>query len=320
VIADALVPYGWSDRVRDLLAGHADELVPGRVVRVERIAVRVITATGDDVLARAAELPAVGDWVLVDTDDPPSVRAVADRWSTLTRITPHGDRLQVLAANVDVVLLTCPADRPSVPRVEREAVVAWESGARPVVVVTKADVGAADLVAELTERIAGVEVIETAAKTGQGLDRVAALMAPGLTGVVLGPSGAGKSTLINGLLGTDRFDTGPVREGDARGRHTTTTREMVTLPGGGTIIDTPGLRSIGVSDEHREGVEAAFSDVVELAAGCRFNDCAHETEPDCAVRAALADGRLDPARFESWRKLVLATEAGEHQTPRSRRR
>ncbi len=254
-------------------------------------------------LARAPDLPAVGDWVLVDSADPPTVRAVAERWSELTRITPHGDRIQVLAVNVDVVLLTCPADRPSVPRIEREAVVAWESGARPVVVVTKTDLGAADLVAELTERVVGVDVIETAARDGRGLDEVAALFAPGLTGVVLGPSGAGKSTLINGLLGTDRLDTGAVRESDGRGRHTTTTRELVLLPGGGMVIDTPGLRSLGVSSDHREGIDDTFPDIVELGLACKFNDCAHESEPGCAVRAAVAEGRLDPARFESYRKL-----------------
>jgi ribosome biogenesis GTPase len=298
-----LAPYGWNARVEALLADRLDGLVPGRVVGVTRSTCRVVTPAAE-VVAVADTLPAVGDWVGIDGADPPTVVTVADRWSALTRMDPHGDRLQVLAANVDFVLVTCPADRPSIERVERETVLAWDAGARPVVLVTKADLDADALVTALTDRLVGVDVLRTSARDRAGVDEVGRLLAPDRTAVVLGPSGAGKSTLINALLGEERLATAAVRDEDARGRHTTTTRELVALPGGGVVIDTPGLRSLGLGADRDVGMASAFADIAELAEGCRFRDCRHGSEPGCAVQAAVASGELDPGRFASYTKLA----------------
>ena len=301
---DALVPLGWNDRVRALYGEiAAPGLLPARVVRVERSACVVATSADRHVLADARTLPAVGDWVAAEiADDRSAVRGVVERWSTVTRGDPGGDRVQVLAANVDVVLVTTPADRPSPARVERESVIGWESGGRPIVVVTKVDLDGEGYVEELRDRLVGVDVVATSSATGAGISELATALQPCLTAVLLGPSGAGKSTLANGLLGTDALATAAVRDGDHRGRHTTTSRQLVVVPSGGVLIDTPGLRSLGLSGDSA-GMEAAFTDIAELAAGCRFADCRHEGEPGCAVTAAEAAGDLDPERLKSYRKL-----------------
>jgi len=304
----ALVPYGWSDRVGALLADHLDGCIPGRVIRVERIAARVITAVGE-FLAVADQLPAVGDWVALDLTAPPSVAYIAPRWSALTRLDPHGDRVQVLAADIDLVLVTCPTDRPSLARVERECVLAWDSGAQPIVVVTKADLDASELVADLEARLVGVEILVTTHLDGTGIATLAARLAPDRTAVMLGPSGAGKSSLINALLGEERLAVGAVRDDDARGRHTTTSRELVVIPSGGVVIDTPGIRGVGLTAAAGAGLDVAFADIVELGAACRFSDCSHTVEPGCAVLAALAAGEVDAARYASYRKLEDEVDA-----------
>jgi ribosome biogenesis GTPase len=300
-----LEAFGWDARVAalyDHLVGDDEAaLRPGRVVRVERNACLVVTEAGE-VLARFPVLPAVGDWVALETRaDAVTVWGTVARWSELARRDPDTAQRQVLAADVDLVLVTVPGDRPSPTRVERETVLAWESGARPVVVLTKADLAPPDLAARLEERLVGVDVIVTSSVTGEGVGELAALLAPGRTAVLLGPSGAGKSTLVNALVGEPRLGTGAVRTADARGRHTTTARELVVLPQGGILVDTPGLRSLGLLGD--DGIAAAFVDVDDLAADCRFNDCAHDGEPGCAVGAAVAEGRLDAARVASYRKL-----------------
>jgi ribosome biogenesis GTPase len=305
---DPLVALGWDERVQARWAslevvadGAAAPVEPGRVVRVSRAACVVATRTGEH-LATAAVLPAVGDWVAVEVgDDRAVVREVVERWSALVRQDPVGDRVQVLAADVDLVLVTAPADRPSPSRVEREIVIAWDSGARPVVVVTKADLDSG-YAETLGDRLVGVDVIPTSVRTGAGVAEVAAVLQPNLTAVLLGPSGAGKSSLANALLGEDRLATGAVRDLDARGRHTTTSRELVVVPGGGVLIDTPGLRSLGLAGDG-SGLEAGFEDIATLAADCRFADCDHEHEPACAVRAAVDAGDLDPDRLASYHKL-----------------
>ncbi|MET0628230.1 MAG: ribosome small subunit-dependent GTPase A [Acidimicrobiia bacterium] len=272
-------------------------LVPARVVRVERGWCRVASPSGE----RMLPVPdmAVGDWVALDGD---TVHDVIPRWAELARLGPEGQR-QVLAANLDLVLIAAPGDRLSSARVEREVVIAWESGARPVVVLTKLDVTPPGAVDELTSRLVTVDVIPTSAISGDGMDEIRALLVHPVTGALLGPSGAGKSTLINALLGEERLAVGDVREQDQRGRHTTTSRRLVPLPSGGSLIDMPGLRSLG-TDASDDAVAAAFADIDELGDGCRFADCSHEIEPDCAVNAAVARGDLDPARLESFRKLV----------------
>ena len=309
-ITDALVPFGWNDRVAALYAEIADAAGPGawpaRVVRVERSA--CIVTTGDtEHMARAPVLPAVGDWVAVHRDGPDddvlTVAAVADRWSQLTRRDPMG-ATQVLAADIDLVLVTAPADRPSLGRVEREVMVGWDSGARPVVLLTKYDVAPPDMADEFRRRLVGTDIVPVSVVTGAGVEEVAALLAgpPARTAVLLGPSGAGKSSLANALLGDGTLAVGAVRHGDSRGRHTTTSRHLFVVPAGGVLIDTPGIRSLSLAGDSG-GLDAAFPEIDELSAGCRFSDCRHEQEPQCAVLAAVDRGDLDAARLASYQKL-----------------
>ena len=316
----ALTAYGWSDRVAALFAAvDAPGAVPGRVVRADRGSALVATAAGTvradpfGTAARRAGLdtvPVTGDWVAVAPPaggDEAAVLAVLPRWSAVSRKDPdvRVTAEQVLAANVDVLAVVCALDRPvGANRIERMLAVAWDSGATPAVVLTKADLAADpdQAVREAEAAAGGVTVVLTSTATGEGVDDVRALVGPGRTLALLGPSGAGKSSLVNRLAGADVLATSEVREADARGRHTTTARHLVPVPGGGVLLDTPGLRSLPLWDAEA-GVAAAFDDVATLAEGCRFGDCRHEGEPGCAVREALDAGTLDPRRFESWAKL-----------------
>jgi len=211
---------------------------------------------------------------------------------------------QVIAANVDLVLVCAPAHSLNARRLERELTVVWESGATPYVVVTKS-VLLHDDVAETLEEVRcvaiGVEVLAVSSYDGDGLDDVRALMPSGVTAAVIGPSGAGKSTLVNALVGDEILATTAVRS-DNRGVHTTTARHLVVLPGGGLVLDTPGMRELALwADE--DALDATFVDVDDIAVRCRFSDCRHDGEPGCAVRAAVEDGVLDEDRLASWRKL-----------------
>ena len=307
-----------------------------RVVRVDRGAVSVLPVRGpgtgdrghlDGLVAHDAGLlrvdldrdglvpfadgsrrpAAVGDWleIGVRADGAPHVALARDRRTALVRDTAGATSVvQTLAANVDVVLVAEHLDPdPSLGRVERLLTLAWRSGAQPVVVLTKADLvpDPDGMAAEVAGVAIGVDVHVVSAVRGEGLEPVRALLGPGVTLVVVGPSGAGKSTLVNALAGAEVMATAE-RRADGRGRHTTTHRELVTLPGGAVLIDTPGLRGVGlVADAAALGV--TFADVEELAARCRFTDCAHGTEPGCAVRAALESGELAERRLDSWRRL-----------------
>ena len=307
---DALVPFGWSDRVLTLYNSYDDsECAPARVTRVERSGCFAVGADGEERLLRAEALPAVGDWLAFAGG---AVRHVLPRWSALQRADPDGGGTQTLAANVDLVLVTTPADRSSPGRVERELTLAWDSGAVPLVVVTKADLDGPAVADALASRLPGTDVLAVSAVTGAGVEELRAHLAPDRTAVLLGPSGAGKSTLANALLGEDRLATGAVREGDRRGRHTTTSRQLVAVPGGGVLIDTPGLRTLGLTADVEIGM--GFPDIEALAQRCRFADCAHESEPGCAVEDAIATGELDPRRLESFRKLAreVAWERRRH--------
>lgn len=300
--AAGMSSLGWDERATRAVA---EVMVPGcaagRVVRVDLDSVVLATEAGD-LRARARELPAVGDWVVVHVEEGDAVvLGVAARWSELARRDPTG-RTQVLAANVDLVLVTAPADRLSVARVEREVALGWDSGARPVVLLTKSDLGPAGLAEELRSRLAGLDVVPVSTVTGVGVGDVAEMLQPALTAVLLGPSGAGKSSLVNLLLGRGAAPTGQVRSGDHRGRHVTSSRGLYAVPTGGVIIDTPGLRSLSLTID-RGGVAAAFPDIETLATDCRFRDCRHEHEPDCAVLAAERDGKLDGRRLVNYRKL-----------------
>lgn len=296
---DALVPLGWDDRVAALYASVAEaHHQPARVGRVDRDRCSVRTASGQ-LRAGAGVLPVTGDWVALRTDPEPAVDAILPRWSALER---EG---QLLAADIDIVFVVAALDRPlNLNRIERELVLAWDSGARPVVVLTKADAtpDAGMLTKTVAARAVGVDVVSTSATSGEGIDRIAALLRPNRTAVLLGPSGAGKSTLVNRLLDNETQATDDVREGDHKGRHTTSSRHLLVLPAGGVLIDTPGLRSVGLTGAEG-GVALAFPDVEEIGQECRFRDCRHTGEPGCAVVAAVDDGRLDPDRVASYRKL-----------------
>lgn len=248
--------------------------------------------------ARPEGPPVTGDWVALDGGD--AIAAVLARHGTVVRRAAGEGRAeqQVLAANVELALIVEPLPDPNERRMQRLIAIAAAGDVPSALVLTKADLDDdADATARGLARTLGVaDAIAVSARTGAGLGIVRSLIPPGSTAVLLGPSGAGKSTLVNALLGEQRQATGAVRETDGRGRHTTVTRELLALPHGGLVIDTPGVREIGMWDG---GVQDTFDDIAELAAGCRFRDCRHDREPDCAVRDAV-----DPARLEAWRKLA----------------
>nr|WP_280499422.1 ribosome small subunit-dependent GTPase A [Nocardia farcinica] len=242
-----------------------------------------------------------GDWVSVDARG--EVRALLPRHTAIVRSAASGrSEGQVLAANVDTVLICTAADGDvDLGRIERMLALVWESGAQPVVVLTKADAAEHVPLDEVRAIAPGATVLAVSASAEIGLDVLTAVLDG--TVALLGPSGAGKSTLANALLGREVFATNEVRAADKKGRHTTVHRELRPLPGGGTLIDTPGLRGVGLWDA-AEGIGRTFSDIEELAARCRFSDCAHEAEPGCAVREAIEAGVLTARRLASYRKLA----------------
>ena len=288
-----LLPYGWNHQ--ELPAGTA----PARVIRHDGALLQIVAADGIRTIRTPAGLAVtVGDWLALDGM---LVDCVLPRRSLLRRLDVDVDRAQELAANIDVVLIALGVDRPVKPgRIHRSVALAWDAGATPVIVLTKtADAAAPDL-RGLRAQHPGVDVIATSALEGIGLDELRAAIGSG-TAVLLGESGAGKSTLVNALLGHDVADTGGVR-GDAKGRHTTTARQLHPLPGGGVIIDTPGIRAVGLFTD-AAAVDAAFDDLASLADQCRFTDCGHQSEPGCAVRAAVDAGELPVERYDAWRHL-----------------
>ena len=260
----------------------------------------------------AAHFPAVGDWVGVDRA---IIHRRLERRSTLSRAAAgRGSVQQVVAANVDTVfLVTAVGEDLSVRRLERYLAMVWDAGAVPVVVLNKSDLTDAprDVADSVGQRLPLVDVVVVSALRADGLDALAPYLRPACTVALLGSSGVGKSTLVNRLLGRDALRVGEIRESDGTGRHTTTARQLIELSSGALLIDTPGMRELKPwADE--DAVATAFDDVTAIANGCRFADCAHETEPGCAVRAAVADGRLDADRLENYRRL-LREAAYEHR-------
>ncbi|MEU1983785.1 ribosome small subunit-dependent GTPase A [Nocardia sp. NPDC019395] len=304
---DLLIPYGWTDSLAEDYLPHIDPgFVPARIVRMDRGECDVVTPSGP---ARAicprsdSEVSGLctGDWVSLDARS--NVRALLPRRSVIARSSVSGrSESQVLAANVDIVLICTAADGDvDLGRIERMLALVWEGSAQPVVVLTKADAAEHLPLDEVRAVAPGATVLAVSAETGAGLDVLTAVLDG--TVALLGPSGAGKSTLANALLGAEVFATNQVRGTDKKGRHTTVHRELRPLPGGGTLIDTPGLRGVGVWDA-AEGIGRTFRDIEELARDCRFDDCAHDREPGCAVRAAVDSGILTPRRLHSYRKLA----------------
>ncbi|MFF4543901.1 ribosome small subunit-dependent GTPase A [Streptomyces sp. NPDC001435] len=314
----ALAPYGWDEAWAEQFAPYdSDGLLPGRVVRVDRGQCDVVTAGGVVRADTAFVTPhdplrvvCTGDWVAVEPGgNPRYVRTCLPRRTAFVRSTSSKrSEGQILAANVDhAIVAVSLAAELDLGRIERFLALAWESGAQPVVVLTKADLvpdatALSHLVQDVETTAPGVPVLTVSALYGEGLDVLVALAAGG-TSVLLGQSGAGKSTLANALVGQDVMDVQAIRDMDGKGRHTTTTRNLLPLPGGGVLIDTPGLRGVGLWDAET-GVGQVFSEIEELAQRCRFHDCAHESEPGCAVLAAVDTGELAQRRLESYRKLM----------------
>ncbi len=298
---------GWSAELADNLE---QGLEPGRVVAAHRGAFDVVTAHG----SVRARLPgrllhegvdvAVGDWVGIAGS---VIRGVLPRKSAIVRSAAgRTSESQTLAANVDVAFVVSSLGPDLEPRrVERYLVTIWESGATPEIVLTKADRmdDPWPLVAQVEAVAIGVAVHVVSAVTGQGCDALRARIAEGTTAVLLGSSGVGKSTLVNRFAGRELMSVKETRVDDDEGRHTTTHRELIRLPGGGVVIDTPGLRELQLSDGGAQSVGRAFADIEALAAECRFGDCGHSTEPGCAVQAALRSGELSAERHRSWLKL-----------------
>ncbi|MEU1597231.1 ribosome small subunit-dependent GTPase A [Streptomyces sp. NPDC005708] len=317
-----LAPYGWDGDWETQFAPYAEQdLLPGRVVRVDRGQCDVVTAGGVLRADTAFVTPhdplrvlCTGDWVAVEPGgNPRYVSAYLPRRTAFVRSTSSKrSEGQILAANVDhAVVAVSLAAELDLARVERFLALAWESGAQPLVVLTKADVvphatTLGHLVQDVEAVAPGVPVLPVSAQRGDGLDVLEAVLSGG-TSVLLGQSGAGKSTLANVLLGEEVMDVQATRDMDGKGRHTTTTRNLLVLPGGGVLIDTPGLRGVGLWDAE-SGVSQVFSEIEELAAECRFHDCAHVAEPECAVRRAVESGELSERRLESYRKLLRENE------------
>jgi ribosome biogenesis GTPase len=318
---DALDALGWDDAFAKT-AGANDAIgKPGRVARVDRGVATVLVPESIRAVidpsqreqdADSSTNVATGDWVLVDeTGDAPVITAVLPRRSVFTRGDPRegiARRAQVVAANVDTVFVVhAISNGPNLRRLERELVLVYQSGAAPIVVLTKSDLADSpqqlhDAVADVARIAPDVTTLVTSAMTGDGVDALHRYAANGRTVALIGASGVGKSTLVNRLVADEVQATAAVRVRDQRGRHTTTARELIALPDGGVLIDTPGLRAVSLW-EADEGLERAFPEIEALSRDCRFADCSHGNEPGCAVQAAVARGEIDPERLASYTRL-----------------
>lgn len=315
---ELLADVGFSPRWEALLAEHGPHAQPGRVLRHDGVAVAVRTPSGDRSVKLRRGLPpvTVGDWLALDGEQ---VLGLLPRASLLRRRAVEGEEAQLLAANLDLVLLVVGLDRPvRAGRIRRGEALAFDAGAHPVLVLTKADLAddVEAVLARIDEDHPGLEVLVTSAETGAGIDELEARVADA-TSVLLGESGAGKSRLVNALIGDEVAKVGRVRAGDSKGRHTTTNRQLHVLPTGGVLIDSPGIREVGLAGDE-ESVDAAFADIDELGEECHFSDCQHAGEPGCAVALAIEAGDIAPERLEAYRELraevvAAARRADEHE-------
>ena len=311
-------------------SAQVEGLFPARIISQYKGLYRAVSASGElyaEISGKLrfeakepVDLPAVGDFVLLDRQDDECGNAVIQRVLPRKSVFMRkaaGETVQgqVVAANIDVVFICMALDNDfNLRRLERYMALAWDSGAQPVVVLTKADVceNTAEKLREAQRVAAGADVLAVSALETDGCERVKKYIETGCTAALIGSSGVGKSTLINRLTGSDALRTGETR-GDGRGRHTTTNRELILLEGGGLVIDTPGMRELGVLGDS-EGLERSFSDVEQITRRCRFADCSHTGEPGCAVRAALESGELEPERWESFLKLKAEADyAGDRR-------
>ncbi|MFW2333519.1 ribosome small subunit-dependent GTPase A [Ilumatobacter sp.] len=317
------VDLGWNDALDASWRSIGAPGAPGRVARIDRGWSTVMRHATDLEPLRTRNLyvdVAIGDWV-VPSDDDEQVEHIIERTSAFVRRASfEGDRFEAdtLAANIDVVFLVhALGSAPNQRRLERELVLAFDSGATPVVVLTKADLvdDAEPARRELADVALGVPVLVASGLRGLGIDLIRAYAAGNRTLAFLGASGVGKSTLVNALLDDEVMDTGEVREADQRGRHTTVAAQLLRLPGEGWLIDTPGVRAVSLWLSG-DGIERAFDDVFTLMDHCRFRDCKHDREPGCAVQAAISDGRLDAARLASLDRLVAEEAALEEEQER----
>lgn len=323
----SLESLGWNSYFESQIEKSESDLVPARVAEEQRGSYRVLSTRGlwyaelagrlrHQASEAGALLPCVGDWVLTrlspaagaedESDGVAVIHRVLDRRTRFSR-RAAGERTleQVVAANVDTVFLVQSLNANfNTRRLERYLALLWESGAEPVVVLNKADLcpDPAVAIAEVQAVAHGVAVHAVSAMTEGGLEPLRAYLAPGRTAALVGSSGVGKSTIVNALAGRELLRVEAIRETDDRGRHTTTARHLVLLPGGGLLLDTPGMRTV-MMWEGEDGLSQTFQDVEAIAARCRFRDCTHDTEPGCAINVALAGGALDPARLRSYLKL-----------------
>jgi ribosome biogenesis GTPase len=327
-----LAQLGWRPFFSEQVSADEERCcLPVRVMSVHRGTVTVAGAGSEESVAstvpggdRPGDRPTVGDWLLIDRDSRSLVR-ILDRTSLIKRPAPGDDRrIQLIAANIDTLFVVTSCDQDfNVARIERFLVLAREVGVPPVVVLTKADLTPAPerFVEDVRALEAGLRVELVNGRDPASASSLSDYCGVGKTVALVGSSGVGKSTLVNTLLGSDDIATSAVREDDGKGRHTTTVREMHRLPGGGWLVDTPGIRELQMS-EVASGVIEVFEDVTNLALECQFTNCAHAAEPGCAIRAAIDAGTLDPARVQRWRKLAQedAANSAVSAIRRSRRR
>lgn len=319
-----LTTLGFSTYFEEQLTAFKEEsklanCVPARITLEHKHSYRVLAEEGEWLATIAGhyaytslareDYPAVGDWVLVEKmagEEKAIIHKLFERKSVFSRkVAGLEIKEQIVASNVDIVLLVMSLNADfNIRRLERYLVAAWDSGAKPIIVLTKADLcdDIPGMLREVEQVAFGVDIFVTSARSGEGIAAIQLLFTEGVTGALLGSSGAGKSTLMNALSGEEVMKVSGIREDDAKGRHTTTHRELIVLPSGGCLIDTPGMRELQLWDQS-ESLSSSFRDIEEFASACRYRDCTHQKEPHCAVQQAIIDGDLEHSRLQSYFKL-----------------